>query len=204
MIRSTTRKCANKACGTRFAPTERHPFAIACCMGCEIILSARHIEKVNAARAKAAAKKNAVERKETKAKIAASKGLSYWEGRAQHAVNTYVRWRDINEPCISCGITYSDIWHAGHYIAVGANSTLRFNIKNIHKQCVQCNYSKSGNQILYRINLLGKIGADEVSVLEGWHETKKSTVDECQAIEREYTALARAAQIVHRDNMEAA
>lgn len=191
MTRAKTRKCKNKACGERFTPTERKPFAVACCTGCEIILAKLHIEKAQAARAAAMNRVAAADRKETKAKIQGLKGLSYWEGRAQHAANKFVRLRDAGQPCISCGITYSTVWQAGHYIAVGANSTLRFNEDNIHLQCVVCNLNKSGNASGYLPNLIAKIGQARVDALTAWHPPVKSTVEQCHAIEAGFNARTK-------------
>ncbi len=56
--------------------------------------------------------------------------------------------------------------HAGHFIAQGASGALRFNEKNENGQCSQCNVWKRGNLILYRINLVKRIGEDEVKELE--------------------------------------
>jgi hypothetical protein len=182
----TRRTCKNRACRNKFEVLARHPFAIACCEGCEIILSKQHIAKAQAARASAEARAAKADRKETKIKLQALKGLSYWEGRAQHAVNTYIRARDEGDGCISCGITYSTVWQAGHYIAVGANSTLRYLEDNIHLQCVVCNHHKGGNVGPYRINLLAKIGQERVETLEAWHAPVKSTIEQCQVIEAEF------------------
>ena len=204
MNRAASQKCKNKACGQRFLLADRHPFAIGCCTGCEIVLAARHIEKVQAARALKARKLAAQDRKETKAKIQALKGLSYWEGRAQHAVNKFIRLRDAGQPCISCDITYSTVWQAGHFVSVGANSTLRFHEDNIHLQCVQCNKDKGGNQGEYRLRLLAKIGAMAVDWLEGWHAPVKSTIEACQAIEARYNAKYKALMVERMDQQGAA
>jgi hypothetical protein len=204
MIRAKTRKCKNTACGERFTPTEKHPFAIACCTGCEIILSARMLEKVQAARIKAQTKKATAERKETKIALSALKGLSYWEGRAQHQVNKFIRLRDEGQPCISCGITYSTVWQAGHFLSVGAHSTLRYVEDNIHRQCVQCNLNKSGNVGPYRIRLLAKIGETRLDALEAWHAPVKSTVEDCQSIETAFKARVRTLLAERELNREAA
>jgi hypothetical protein len=204
IARSKTPRCANKACRQRFTPPAAHPRKLACCEGCEIILTKQHLAKVQAARVKAQAKKGAADRKETKAKIQALKGLSYGEGRAQHAVNKYVRLRDDGQGCISCGITYSTVWQAGHFIAVGANSTLRYVEDNIHLQCVQCNMNKSGNVGPYRIRLIAKIGIERVEALEAWHAPVKSTVEQCQAIEALYKAKTKALLAERELNKEAA
>ena len=61
-----TRKCKNKACGERFEITAHKPFAIACCIKCEIILAALYIEKLVALRLVARKRAAAKDHKETK------------------------------------------------------------------------------------------------------------------------------------------
>lgn len=43
----------------------------------------------------------------------------------------------------------------------------------------------------YRINLVKKIGEEKVAWLEGPHEPKRYTVEELQAIKREYSRMER-------------
>lgn len=138
-------------------------------------------------------KREKEDRKATKEKLQKLKPLSYWEERAQKACNEYVRLRDENEPCISCGShTSYPRWQAGHFISVGANSTLRYTPENIHKQCVHCNMHKGGNVIEYRKRLTLKIGVDRVEWLESWHSPIKRTIPEVQAIEDEFKAKIKA------------
>jgi hypothetical protein len=130
---------------------------------------------------------NAKAHREAKLK---AKPRSKWMAEAQAAFNKYVRLRDADCPCISCGITYGK-WNAGHYRSVGSNPSLRFEPLNNHKQCVQCNQSKSGNAIEYRIGLIARIGLESVEWLEGPHEPKKYTIEDLKAIKAKYTALAK-------------
>ena len=173
------RTCRNKACSEKFTPAR--PMQAACSIGCAMILSKEKIQRD-------AVKAATADQKETHAKLLALKGLSYWEGRAQQAVNAYVRLRDQGQPCISCGITYSTVWQAGHYIAVGANSShsMRYNPDNIHLQCVVCNHHKGGNAEGYQPRLVAKIGQERVDALRTWHAPVKATIEQCQAIEAEF------------------
>ena len=119
------------------------------------------------------------------------KTRSEWAKEAQAAFNAWVRERDYGEPCISCGRMHEGQWHAGHYRSVGACPELRFEPLNCNLQCVPCNHHKSGNIVEYRINLVKKIGEGKVAWLEGPHEPKRYTVEELQAIKREYSRMAR-------------
>lgn len=132
------------------------------------------------------------DRRETKAKLEKLKSKSAWAREAQAAVNTFIRLRDADLPCISCGRFHQGSYDAGHYLSRGARPELRFDELNIHKQCVPCNQHLSGNIVLYRVALLEKIGADGVAYLEGPHEPKKYTIEDLRAIKAEYTAKAKA------------
>jgi len=46
--------------------------------------------------------------------------------------------------------------------------------------------NKGGNVVEYRLRLLGKIGADRLSFLEGHHEPVKLTIDDAKTIKRIY------------------
>ena len=105
---------------------------------------------------------------------------------AQTAFNAFIRERDKNEPCISCGRHHDGQYHAGHYRSVGACPELRFCEFNVHKQCSVCNNHKSGNIVEYRINLVKKIGVEQVEWLEGSHEPKKYTIEQIKSIQTEY------------------
>ncbi len=102
---------------------------------------------------------------------------------AQKLVNQYVRLRDLNKPCISCGYvgTQRQI-HAGHYKPAGNNQQLRYNTINIHSQCSICNNHLSANLVNYRVALIKKIGLKKVEWLESNHETKKYDIEYLQRL----------------------
>ena len=83
----------------------------------------------------------------------------------QTVFNTYIRERDKDLPCISCGVLNCEEFHAGHYLA-STYQYHRFNPKNVHKQCSRCNTHLRGNLISYRIELIKRIGLEEVEYLE--------------------------------------
>lgn len=96
---------------------------------------------------------------------------------AQTAFNAYIRERDKEEPCISCQRHHKGQYHAGHYRTVGAAGHLRFNEHNCNKQCSACNNYLSGNLIQYRVNLIKKIGLENVVYLENNNDSVKWSVD---------------------------
>jgi len=105
---------------------------------------------------------------------------------AQKAFNAFIRARDNDLPCISCGRAHLGQYHAGHYKSTGSSPELRFEEINNNKQCAPCNNHLSGNIENYRINLIKKIGLDKVEWLEGPHEPKKYTCAELKEIELMY------------------
>lgn len=109
----------------------------------------------------------------------------------QQAFNAWVRARDAELPCISCGRHHQGKYDAGHYRTVGSNPALRFEPMNCHRQCSPCNTRLSGNIVNYRIELVKRIGAEEVEWLEGPHEAKKYTVEELKAMTADYRAKTK-------------
>lgn len=174
-----TRKCA--ICPTRFTP--RNMMHKACGPDCAAAVAVREREKKERKKLKA-------ERAADKAALEKHKPLEYWLKKAEAACNAYIRARD-PDICISCDVTHSSAWQAGHYISVGANRALRFHEDNIHKQCIHCNMFKSSNATEYRIRLLEKIGVERVEWLESWHSPVKMTREAAEEIEAMYKAKLR-------------
>jgi hypothetical protein len=74
--------------------------------------------------------------------------------------------------CISCGCikNWKDGIDAGHFIAQGSDSALKYNEINVNGQCSEyCNRRMSGNLIMYRIGLVRKVGEEKVKLLEQSH-----------------------------------
>lgn len=165
-----------KVCRSKFTP--RTPLQVACGMECAI----EQGKRITAAQK---AKQDRLERAETKRKLEEHKPLEYWLKKAEAACNAYIRERD-PDVCISCGVTSSSAWQAGHFVSVGANRTLRFNEDNIHKQCIHCNMHKGSNALEYRPRLIAKIGLERVEWLEGWHAPVKMTREAAQEVEQFY------------------
>lgn len=90
----------------------------------------------------------------------------YMMKKAQTIFNKYIRLRDKDEACITCGHKGKRQMHAGHFKSVGGNNSLRFNEDNCHVQCSICNNHLSGNLDKYRENLIKKIGKERVDKLD--------------------------------------
>jgi len=83
--------------------------------------------------------------------------------KAQDTFNAYVRARDNNKGCISCG---KPVEHAGHFFSEGHFPALQFNEVNVNGQCVRCNRHLHGNLIFYRSGLVKRYGEQKVLMLE--------------------------------------
>ena len=104
----------------------------------------------------------------------------------QIVFNSYIRQRDKDLPCVSCGREKVEEFHAGHFVA-STYQFLRFNEFNVNKQCSQCNTHLRGNLIPYRIELIKRIGLKEVELLENSrHRTLDITIPELKQLITEY------------------
>lgn len=131
------------------------------------------------------------ERRSLKIRKLAVKPLSYFAKQAQQAVNAYIRERDKHLPCVSCGTLSAAQWDAGHYRTTAAAPQLRFDPRQIWKQCSVCNQHKSGNLVPYRAELIRRIGLAEVESIESNHDRHRWTVEECKAIKAEYQQMLK-------------
>lgn len=84
--------------------------------------------------------------------------------KAQETFNKWIRVRDADKGCISCG---ASIDHAGHYFSSGHHSALTFEEDNVHGQCLRCNNFMHGNLVYYRMGLVSRYGDEYVKNLEG-------------------------------------
>jgi hypothetical protein len=106
--------------------------------------------------------------------------------------NTYIRERDKNKGCISCGSVLNSKFDAGHYFSVGAYSNLRFNENNVHGQCVACNQHKHGNIAEYAIRLPERIGFDKYNkLLQQRNESNKLSIPEIEVLKIKYKELTK-------------
>lgn len=161
-----------KACKTKFTPDRE--MQTTCSYSCAIDYARYNQDK------KAKAKKTDARRELKKFN---NNDTTVLKKKVQDKCNEYIRLRDEKEPCISC--LYSGDgrqWHAGHYKPQGGNSALRYDERNIHKQCSICNTHKSGNLAEYRINLIKKIGVEEVEDLEATKNIKKWTKEDLNVL----------------------
>ena len=62
--------------------------------------------------------------------------------KAQKVFNEFIRLRDKDKPCISCGRELKGKFDCGHFWSSGGHKFLTFNEWNCHGQCVACNQHK--------------------------------------------------------------
>ena len=175
-----TKSC--KVCKSDYTPQKMGQ--VVCSPSCALSLA---ISK----RGKAEKVAQVKDKRETKAKLTALKSKAQWAREAQTAFNAFVRERDADQPCISCGRFHGGQYHAGHYLSVGAHPELRFDESNVHRQCAPCNTHLSGNAVLYRKGLIQRLNIGVVEFLEGPHDLRKDTIESLQAIKKHYTSMTK-------------
>ncbi|AXH43513.1 recombination endonuclease [Erwinia phage vB_EhrS_49] len=174
------KKC--KCCPTKFTP--RNSLQTVCSPKCAIQLANQLSDRKQKRLEKA-------ERAAWNKRKADVKPLSHWMKLAQQAFNEFIRTRDAEDLCISCGRMHDGQWHAGHFRTVKASPETRFDEDGCHKQCMPCNHHLSGNIPGYKPNLITKIGQEAFDRLIGPHELKKWTREELQELAAHYRQKTR-------------
>ena len=158
-------KC--KQCNKRFERVR--PLQSVCCYTCAIEYSKQQREKK-------AKKEWNIEKKKIKESLKTKKD---YEKELQVIFNSYIRERDKNKKCISCGEYLKGKYDAGHFYPAGTYKNLRFDEDNTHGQCVHCNQHKHGNLNEYRFGLEKRIGLDRLEALDKRRlEVRKYTIPE--------------------------
>ncbi|NPY74047.1 recombination protein NinG [Pseudomonas aeruginosa] len=180
------RTCENPTCKATFTP---HPMRLGqkvCSPACALAIKDKHAKPAR----KAIADRN---RREIKARKEKLKSRAEHLKECQAIFNQYIRLRDADKPCVSCGrpATWDGQWHASHYRSVGSTPALRFNPLNVHRACSICNSHLSGNIMGYRPELVRRIGEEAVLALEGPHEPLKLTIEDIKALKAKFRARVR-------------
>jgi hypothetical protein len=101
---------------------------------------------------------------------------------AQVVFNKFIRLRDKDKPCVSCGCKLGSKFDASHYYSAGGHSNVRFDEDNVHASCVYCNQFLHGNLLNYQIGLVNRIGDKVFELNEKAHVNKKWSRDELKEI----------------------
>ena len=115
---------------------------------------------------------------------------------AQKEFNHYVRVRDKNKPCISCGTEQMSAkrggaFAAGHYRSRGSSPAHRFNLFNCVGQCKKCNRWLNGAVADMRIGLIKRFGVERIEALENDNRVRKFTGTELQRIKKIFSKKRR-------------
>jgi len=141
------KKCKN--CKEKFIPQRPLQYICGVRCGAEYAINSRN-------------KKEKKERAEAKKSLLTHKD---YLKMLQVVFNTYIRLRDKDKGCISCGGPFITKYDAGHFYSVGSTPSLRFDEDNCHGQCVYCNQHLHGNLIMYWENLPKRIGRERYIAL---------------------------------------
>jgi hypothetical protein len=145
-------------------------------------------KKELAARAEKAKDRQTLEAMKTMPKL--HKEARFW-------FNRWIRLRDAEKPCISCGAPPPDLsgLHAGrdcgHFRSVGSAGHLRYSEDNAAAQCVHCNQHLSGNYLGFRNGQIERIGLARVEALENDNRPEKWQRDQVRGIRDTYRARVR-------------
>ncbi|KKN74625.1 hypothetical protein LCGC14_0388270 [marine sediment metagenome] len=114
------------------------------------------------------------------------KTLSQHKKELQVLVNRYVQIRDKGKDCVSCDRPDTGAKRdAGHFWSQGENPSVRFDLDNIHVQCVHCNRDKHANLLEYRPRLIKRIGRKRFDELEQRRtQSIKQTIPEIETLKQ--------------------
>lgn len=131
---------------------------------------------------------------------------SWWlnsqnHGSTQYWFNRYIRLRDADKPCVTCG-TYDPPpaprggqWDCGHYKTVGGFPELRFDPSNAHKQCKGCNNPgpRKADWVReqYEIKIVERVGQVEKDRLDGPNDLPHLTIDDLREIRDHFKRLTK-------------
>ena len=122
-------------------------------------------------------------RADLKRRKAALLTINDYRSLAQKEFNRFIRIRDRNLPCVSCGkAPERGQRHASHYRPRSTAAQLSFNTEQVWASCAPCNSHKSGNLTEYRVELIKRIGLVKVEALENNCELAKFTPEYLQRL----------------------
>ena len=176
-------KC--KACGTLYVKTR--PLQSVCSIPCSLKIAREKTQKT-------IKEKDRQDKKAVREKLDAMKTKPELLKLAQIAFNAFIRARDADKPCISCGkppSAQTNQTDAGHFRSVGSAPHMRFVENNVHGQCKHCNQYLAGNVLAYRKGLIERIGLEAVEALEADQTPRKYTHDELRDLAASYRAKLR-------------
>ena len=113
---------------------------------------------------------------------------------ARKPFQQWIRMRDANNACISCGSVDAEIWDAGHLYKAELYSGMIFDDRNCNKQCRKCNTYLDGNEGEYRkrlIQIFGQKWVEDLDLRAEYRKSYKYDRDELNEIKKKYLKLCR-------------
>jgi len=110
-------------------------------------------------------------KKKDKAYIKKFKPITHakeYKAQLQREINKLARMIDtkFNYQCIDCGADYGGQADGAHFHSVGSNSTLRYNLHNIHKSRSFCNKYSDIHKQGYEKGLVDRYGFEYANYVE--------------------------------------
>ena len=88
------------------------------------------------------------------------------KSQTRKLVHKYIQLRDKGKSCISCGTPLGYNYDAGHIFSAGQHNMIRYDLDNIHGQCIKCNRYNEGEYEKSRIATKERIGEERFRRLE--------------------------------------
>lgn len=102
-----------------------------------------------------------------------SQKLSDLEKVARTIFQKYIRERDKNENCLSCGTEKTQQWDGSHLFSAEQYSGVIFDEQNVNKCCCYCNRNLYGNLLNYKEGFIRKYGENAyISLKKRAEETR--------------------------------
>lgn len=189
MAKVRSKKC--KVCEQEFIP--RNSLQKCCSIDCALKYATQDISKKEQKKQKEIERIEKASIRYRKEKLKTKNDLIR---EAQEAVNRYIRLRDENKNCISCGCPLvrervGGGFDAGHFRSRGSAPHLRFYTLNIAGQCKKCNRYGGGERDLFKVGLINWLGADKVEQIECDHRPRHYTEDDLRRIKKIFNKKSR-------------
>lgn len=179
-------KIREGGCGKLFRPKR------AMQLMCSPICAENHATQKRLKAEDKARRENRIQTKEQKEQ---AKNLPTMKKEVRYWLHRFVRLRDQDKGCISCGDAFTTgaiggDYDAGHFRSVGSAAHLQFDLRNIHGQCKHCNHRLAGNPQAYERNLRLRFDDQMVDELLADQEPRKHSREELRELRDLYKAEA--------------
>jgi len=121
--------------------------------------------------------------------------VKWQKNRTKVVTHDLVKLLDKDQPCIVCNTHecgQRTEWDAGHYLTKAAHPELKFDPRNIFKQCSGTNTASTGRSSAeasirqkFDAGIIARYGMDHLMWLKGYHPPVKHTCQELAAMRAE-------------------